>query len=393
MNWLLEQGLNELEACDSLALHWAAYHERTVSMEWLIDRGVDVNVQDQNGRHTVHWAAEVGSEEVVDWLANQCANLITVDKDGVTALHVATKLNNVELMDAINSKGAIDLSVSDNNGDTPLIWASRAGRLEAIRWLIKAGATLKAKNNAGEDCLKIAVHTDQTDVIDLLTDSGCSVDLVTKYRAEDSSADRAVGRRAAEGSHNIESLIDAAMHGNVDVMEQLVEDYGIDSSGTDEYGMNALHWAAQFDQLDAVMWLVGDGVKLEEGDRYGSTALHFAALGGAIDVMGWLVARGMDTSLTLNRFGVAPLHAAAAGGSVAALDWLVHRGADLTAVHLHGGTPIHFAAAERRLHAMHWLVGQGVSIRATDKDGLTALHIDARGAERLATTIRFASTI
>jgi hypothetical protein len=42
-------------------------------------------------------------------------------------------------------------------------------------------------------------------------------------------------------------------------MEQLVQDHGVDSNGVDEYGMTAVHWAAQYDQLEAVMWLVGRG--------------------------------------------------------------------------------------------------------------------------------------
>jgi ankyrin repeat protein len=115
------------------------------------------------------------------------------------------------------------------------------------------------KTTKEKNVLQIAVHADEQAVIDLLTDSGFSVDLVTKYRAEGLGAGLSIGRQSAEGAHNIESLILAALRGNVHVMEQLVQDHGVDSNGVDEYGMTAVHWAAQYDQLEAVMWLVGRG--------------------------------------------------------------------------------------------------------------------------------------
>jgi hypothetical protein len=55
----------------------------------LIDRGLDVNAQANDGQTALHGAAMQGYDEVIKFLAGKGARLDTKDKDGFTPLDVA----------------------------------------------------------------------------------------------------------------------------------------------------------------------------------------------------------------------------------------------------------------------------------------------------------------
>lgn len=50
------------------------------------------------------------------------------------------------------------LEKQDKNGNTALLLASKEGRLEMVKELIKAGANIQHKNNANEDFYDLAVN-------------------------------------------------------------------------------------------------------------------------------------------------------------------------------------------------------------------------------------------
>jgi hypothetical protein len=69
-----------------------------------------------------------------------------------------------------------------------------------------------------------------------------------------------------------EALTCAAFLGAVDVMEALLQ-RGVSPQGGDATGLNALHWAANRGQLEAVRRLLAAGAALETRNGYGGTVL------------------------------------------------------------------------------------------------------------------------
>jgi hypothetical protein len=59
------------------------------AIQLLIDRGLDVNAQANDGQTALHGAAMQGYDEVIKFLAGKGARLDTKDKDGFTPLDVA----------------------------------------------------------------------------------------------------------------------------------------------------------------------------------------------------------------------------------------------------------------------------------------------------------------
>ncbi len=85
----------------------------------------------------------------------------------------------------------------------------------------------------------------------------------------------AAGRFLDEPHALAEALTGASFLGRVDVAEYLLTQ-GVDPSGGNGTGLNALHWAANRGQLDAVRLLIRRGAPLETRSMHGGTALGTA---------------------------------------------------------------------------------------------------------------------
>jgi ankyrin repeat protein len=77
---------------------------------------------------------------------------------------------------------------------------------------------------------------------------------------------------------------DAGRSGEVNVL-RLLKDAGAEMMVQTVNGSTALHWAAQYDRMDAVKFLIAlDGVDINITNNVGHTAVHVAARYGKLDV-------------------------------------------------------------------------------------------------------------
>jgi ankyrin repeat protein len=72
------------------------------------------------------------------------------------------------------------------------------------------------------------------------------------------------------------ALIAAIEENDVARMAVAVEDGASVSTGLDECGRNALHFAAAYGHIDSMEWLVQHGADVDASHADGSTALHVA---------------------------------------------------------------------------------------------------------------------
>ena len=61
-----------------------------------------------------------------------------------------------------------DVNAQDSVGRTPLMYAVRYDRSEAVRLLLEAGADIDAKNKAGATAFDLALQIDNQEIINLL---------------------------------------------------------------------------------------------------------------------------------------------------------------------------------------------------------------------------------
>jgi len=98
----------------------------------------------------------------------------------------------------------------------------------------------------------------------------------------------------------------AARYGNADVIDSLIK-AGASTSTKDDFGKTPLHWAAQYDRLDAAAaeatdLMIKAGIDLNAKDNQGRTALQYAARAGQQAVVELLIAASADADQMEKKF-------------------------------------------------------------------------------------------
>ena len=104
---------------------------------------------------------------------------IKADEDvnrGQRALALASACNYIDVMKCLIKNGAdVNESNADDLGYTPLEEAAREGKVEAVKLLIKENAQLDKGNTINTNAFIGACICAQTDVIEILLDSGANI--------------------------------------------------------------------------------------------------------------------------------------------------------------------------------------------------------------------------
>jgi len=90
-----------------IALHCAALEGHPDAVALLIDKGSDVNAQENSGETPLHWAAGMGHEDVVGLLIARGADVNAQNISGETPLHWAGKKEPGELTRLIGKHGIV----------------------------------------------------------------------------------------------------------------------------------------------------------------------------------------------------------------------------------------------------------------------------------------------
>ena len=138
------------------------------------------------------------------------------------------------------------------------------------------------------------------------------------------------------------------------------------------YGKTALIWAAAYEQLDAVKYLVAQGADVNARGSKGETALLAAAGHNNLELVKYLVNQGADINAK-NDLGSIPLFEASLNGHLAVVKYLIAQGADVNAKDESGWTALLNATHNCCNDIIQYLVTQGADVNAKDESGWTAL--------------------
>ncbi len=152
-------------------LHSACANSQAQIAFLLLQRGASVNLADQHGVLPIHLAAQKGPVEVLEALLKSKTPLVARDTNQQTLLHHAARAGAPgKVLDALLEKWTQDKAVTGKGGKTngsalewkdqwhrtPLHWAVINGHRTAVMRLLEAGASVKAKDAAGETPLEMA---------------------------------------------------------------------------------------------------------------------------------------------------------------------------------------------------------------------------------------------
>jgi hypothetical protein len=145
----------------------AVWRDDIEMVNFLLDAGVDINKPcaihiASPGAFPLHLATSHGFHQSFDLLINRGANLTQHLPDLTTSLHMACNQGSLPMMSKLALGSDINQPTAD--GRNPLVFATMSGSLDAVKFLVEAGAKL----GSGKTALQWAVEMQSTDIIEYL---------------------------------------------------------------------------------------------------------------------------------------------------------------------------------------------------------------------------------
>lgn len=338
-------------------------------------------------------------KQLVDLLIRKGPLLNEKNKDFLTPLHLAADHSHYEIMDLLLKNGA-KVNALDGLGQTALHRCARDDNVQACRLLmsytidptIVSLQGFTAAQLASENVLKIL--KDPPETVDLevqLLEAAKAGDLETVQRIVLSNL-HTVNCRDLDGRHST-PLHFAAGYNRVAVVEFLLEN-GAEVHASDKGGLVPLHNACSYGHFEVTELLVKHGANVNVADLWKFTPLHEAAAKGKYEIVKLLLKHGADPTKK-NRDGATPLDLiregdqdvadllrgnsalldAAKKGNLARVQRLVTtENINCRDAQGRNSTPLHLAAGYNNFEVAEFLLENGADVNAQDKGGLIPLH-------------------
>ena len=401
------------------ALMWAVHTDRPRLVELLLEAGAKVELSNRYGVGPASLAAENGNAAILERLLQAGVDPNHTLPGGETLLMTAARTGEYSTVRILLAHGADPNLRETTRGQTALMWAAANNNAAAIQLLAEQGADIDAKTDnpsrsadrtfatapaTGFSALLFAVRAGRIEATRALLDAGADVN--------DTVSD---GQSA---------LVVAAANANWELAAYLLE-RGADATAA-EAGWNALHQTVRtrrmnlgfgtpgpfssgaLDSIDLIQRLLDAGVDvnarmtrngMRDGqrnrlNRLGATAFMLAAKVTDVEAMQLLLEAGANPTIP-SADGTTPLMVAAGlaiwnpgedGGSftgqeeevLEAVRICVEGGNDINARNYRGETALHGVSYRGVNIVLDYLVEQGADMNALTEDGWSALAI-ARG--------------
>lgn len=277
-----------------------------------------------------------------------------------TALTLAADRNETAMVARLLKHGA-DVNSLDRSGSTALFKAAENGNVSMAKKLIRHGASIKHRNGDGMTALHCAVRGGHVELVNKLIEAGADVNI-------------------ADDIHGDTPLSWAARAGNVEMLETLMAAQGIDRGHRNVNGEDALAIAARNGHAEAVRYLAGKGMALEQFNQEGMTPLLLAAREGHAEVVQALKEAGADLNRADGK-GNTPLITAVQNGHVYVVAKLVELGADMNLSDREGNTALIWASLKNdaKLIDAVMLGWEKLDKNCRNAQGDTALTVAVKG--------------
>jgi len=277
---------------------WGPSHEAVLSniemVKLLLAKGADINAGYMPALHAaIFKGSERTVEDIVEFLIQRGANVNAKDTWGYTPLFWAlnnmfpsTDDNNfyIDILNLLIANGA-DVSTKYPGGNTALFPAARTGKMKAVRSLLEAGADINVKNDRGWNILHAMLdvrhlnypgYRPSRDMLELLLSKGADVNLKDK-----------------DGRTPLHLAVELADEEIV----RLLLDKGAQANAKDvKSGFTALHYAVRLGSKNVAELLIARGADINAKDNQGHTPLYFAA-NHDYQVAELLINKGADSTI------------------------------------------------------------------------------------------------
>ena len=391
MNVLISAGANQnVEDVDGDTwLHYAVYGNCSKEvLEAVIDLGADVNATNKRNETALMLASWKGNVDAINVLISAGADQTIESISGKTWLHYAVDGNcSKEVLQAVIDLDA-DVNATNKQNETPLMWASFNGNVDAMNVLISAGANQAIQDVDGDTYLHYAVHGNGSkEVLQAVIDLGADVNATNKQNTTALMVASSKGNEdamnvliSAGANHTIQDAVGMtwlhyAVHGNCSKeVLQAVIDLGADVNATNNSNITPLMLASRKSNVDAMNVLVSDGANQTIQDVDGDTYLHYAVHGNCSkEVLQAVIDLGANVNATKKQNTTA-LMVASSKGNVDAMNVLVSAGANQTIQDVNGDTWLHYAVhGNSSKDVLQTAIDLGADVNAKGNENKTAL--------------------
>ena len=235
-----ESVLGSADANGYLPMQWAALNNRVAAIAYLIEQGAPVLAADPTGQSAIHWSGvrdSIGAAELI--LRANSRALTLADQRGYTVLHVAAQYGHTSFIHRLVMRWSADFDKRDNDGRTPLHWASYKGFTDSVKLLIFLGADIAAADKEGctplhwaairghSSAATVLVQAGPADLIGMVDKTGCSAiqlaqDKGNRYLAYMLSSERSKRERTLSVSSATASFTAIAGRRNEGVVKSVV---------------------------------------------------------------------------------------------------------------------------------------------------------------------------
>jgi ankyrin repeat protein len=276
-----------------------------------------------------------------NYLAEGGSKLTGSDAWQAGALHMAARMGHIHFLQN-PVFGSANFSCRDWRGQTPAHYASAAGHLDCLRFLIEdKGCEINSKDNFGFSLLHTAFESGQIPVIQYLLGNNPEITADCLGRtplglASEKGQIEVLRLIAgdypdllrATDSYNRTILHFAAASGMSEEIEFIKSLPGLDPNALDAFGLAPIHYAAAHNFEAAVSSLLTfSGLDRHLPNGAGDSAIHIAADLGAPLAVSALISPNPDDNSPRNASGKTPLVLAVATGIPRVVFELVRAGA------------------------------------------------------------------
>lgn len=151
IKYLMDRGI-DLE-CENeyhrRPIHNACVDDKVDLVEFFINHGVDLECETSDGRRPIHIACQNNSIHAIKLLIDKGVDLQCCDMTGNKPIHMACSRQNSHLLVKMLIDKKVDLECLTNVGNKPIHHACRYGSLETIKLLVENGADIESINGDG----------------------------------------------------------------------------------------------------------------------------------------------------------------------------------------------------------------------------------------------------
>ncbi|MDD9889600.1 MAG: ankyrin repeat domain-containing protein [Gammaproteobacteria bacterium] len=380
----LESGVsaNSTSADSTSALQWATLSNNSDIVRLLLGNGADANASNRYGVTAGALAAENGNSEIMSQLLAAGIDANQAMPEGESLIMTAARTGDADTVRVLLEHGANPNQRENSRGQNALMWAAAENNADAIRVLTEYGADIHIKTNnpsrgstrpfvypppTGFSALLFAVRAGHMQAVIALLDAGANIN---DFVSDGQSA-----------------LVIAAANANWELASLLI-DRGADVNQANA-GWNALHQTVRTRRMNLAFGTPGPFA----AGTVDSIELMKKLLDSGIDVNARMTRNGIRDGQRnrFNRLGATAFMLAAKVTDVEAMRLLLEYGADANIPTADGTTPLMVAAGlhiwnpgedggsftgqeEEVLEAVRICVAQGNDVNARNYRGETALH-------------------